>query len=145
MSLRLITSSLFSIRKAFSIPAVIINRSVSTTGASYEWKILALGAGNKVVPEAQKSLESDQKVIAALKEQQWDAISIGDYVNGFDQSVPYHVEDVPTDRADILHWFNRLLNVIHQLAPKSKIILVKSPQDIHDGIQRIMVKEQKQN
>ncbi|CAF0735841.1 unnamed protein product [Adineta steineri] len=94
MSLRLITSSLFSIRKAFSISTVIINRSVSTTGASYEWKILALGAGNKVGPEAQKSLaalgyknikiiglannkESDQKVIAALKEQQWDAISIG--------------------------------------------------------------------
>ncbi|CAF1532439.1 unnamed protein product, partial [Adineta steineri] len=80
-----------------------------------------------------------------LKEQQWDAISIGGYVNGFDQSALYHEKDVPTDRADILHWFNRLLNVIHQLAPKSKIILVKSPQDIHDGIQRIMVKEQKQN
>ncbi len=52
-------------------------------------------------------------------------------------------KNVPTDRADILLWFNRVLNIIHELAPKSKIILVKSPQDIHDAVQRIMGAEQK--
>ena len=57
-------------------------------------KILGIGAGNKPVPTMQKYLmemgynnfkifgiyntkESDEKLIAALKEKQWDAVAIG--------------------------------------------------------------------
>ena len=68
---------------------------------------------------------------------------VGGYVNGYDHDSEVHEDDVPTDRGEILLWFNRVLNVIHELAPKSKLILVKSPQDIHDGIQRIMGSEEK--
>lgn len=50
----------------------------------------------------------------------------------------FNDKHIPSDRGEILLWFNRFLNIIHELAPKSKIILVKSGQDIHDGIQRIM-------
>jgi hypothetical protein len=50
---------------------------------------------------------------------------------------------VSTDRTDILFWFNRVLNLVHELAPKSKIVLLKSPQDLQDAIQRIMGAEQK--
>ena len=67
---------------------------------------------------------------------------VGGYVNGYDQSRKYQEKDVSTDREEILLWFNRVLNVIHELAPKSKIILLKSPQDVHDGIQRNMGGEQ---
>ena len=55
----------------------------------------------------------------------------------------FNDKTIPSDRGEILRWFNRVLNVIHELAPKSKIILVKSGQDIHDGIQRILGAEQK--
>jgi hypothetical protein len=68
---------------------------------------------------------------------------VGGYVNGYDQAGKYHEKDVSTDRGQILLWFNRVLNVIHELAPKSKILLLKSPQDVHDGIQRVMGAEQK--
>jgi hypothetical protein len=50
---------------------------------------------------------------------------------------------VSTDRTDILFWFNRVLNLVHESAPKSKIVLLKSPQDLQDAIQRIMGAEQK--
>lgn len=69
---------------------------------------------------------------------------VGGHVNGFDISMQFGHPNVPSDRGDILIWFNRLLNIIHEFAPKSKIILVKSPEDIHPAIQRIMGTEQKQ-
>jgi hypothetical protein len=70
---------------------------MSSTKPSYEWSIFALGAGKKPVPEAQKQLtalgyknaklmgiyntkESDQEIIAALKEKQWDAVAIGSLI-----------------------------------------------------------------
>lgn len=48
-----------------------------------------------------------------------------------------------TDRTEILLWFNRILNFVHESAPKAKIILLKGPEDTMDGIQRIMGGEQK--
>ncbi len=69
---------------------------------------------------------------------------VGSYVNGFDQAAHYHEKGVSTDRTEILLWFNRVLNLIHELAPKSKIILLKSPQDLFDAIQRILSVERKQ-
>ncbi|CAF1180698.1 unnamed protein product [Didymodactylos carnosus] len=161
MTRRLITSSLFSINKNFSIPTLIINRAVSSTIGLNDLKILGFGAGNKPVPEARKSLaekgynnikifgiyntkESDQELIAALKEKQWDVVAIGSYVNGFDQAAHYQEKGVSTDRTEILLWFNRVLNLVHELAPKSKIVLLKSPHDLFDGIQRILGVEQKQ-
>jgi hypothetical protein len=68
---------------------------------------------------------------------------VGSYVNGFDQAAHYQEEGVSTDRTDILFWFNRVLNLVHESAPKSKIVLLKSPQDLQDAIQRIMGAEQK--
>jgi L-alanine-DL-glutamate epimerase-like enolase superfamily enzyme len=84
----------FSLWKRFSIPPLIVDRTVSFKVALYETKLLVIGASKKMAAEAQKSLtalgyknskvlgvcntaESDQEVITALKERQWDAISIG--------------------------------------------------------------------
>ena len=66
----------------------------------------------------------------------------GGYVNGYDQDPKYHEKGISTDRAEILLWFNRALNLVHELAPKAKIILVKSPEDVHDAVQRIMNAQQ---
>ncbi|CAF0782318.1 unnamed protein product [Rotaria sp. Silwood1] len=111
--------------------------------AEAQKSLIALGYKNSKLLGVYNTKESDQELITALKERQWDAISIGGYVNGYDQTVQFNDKNVPSDRLEILFWFNRVLNIIHELAPKSKIILVKSPQDIHDGIQRIMGVEQK--
>lgn len=72
----------------------LANRTVSSTTNLYETKLLAIGATKKMAADAEKYLiklgyknskllgvyntkESDQELIAALKERQWDAISIG--------------------------------------------------------------------
>ena len=77
-----------------------MNRAVSSTASLYETKLLAIGATKNIASEAQKSLialgyknskllgvyntdESDQELIATLKEKQWDAIAIGMF-NSFD-------------------------------------------------------------
>lgn len=80
-----------------------MDRTVSSKAAFYETKLLAIGASKKMAVEAQKSLtalgyknskvlgvyntaESDQELINALKERQWDAISIGMF-SSFDYSL----------------------------------------------------------
>ncbi|CAF0954585.1 unnamed protein product [Adineta steineri] len=160
MARRIMNSGLFSINKSFSIPTFTINRTASSSIAVNNLKILGVGAGTKPIEKMQKTLtekgynnikllglyntkESDQKLLAALKEKQWDAVTIGSYVNGFDQAAHYQEEGVSTDRTDILLWFNRVLNLVHESAPKSKIVLLKGPHDFHDAIQRIMGAEEK--
>ncbi|CAF1102196.1 unnamed protein product [Adineta steineri] len=150
MSIKYVSKNLFLLKRIIPIE---INRTLSST--CYHWKILGIGACKKLASKAQDNLqslgykntrvigindtkESDEEFIKKLKEEQWDAISIGGYVNGFDLNFPINDNNVPKNREDILIWFNRILNLIHEQAPKSKIILVKSPEDIHERIQRIM-------
>ena len=37
-------------------------------------------------------------------------------------------------------WFNRVLNIVHTNAPRSKIILVRGPEDIVPAIERVLGK-----
>ncbi len=57
-------------------------------------------------------------------------ISIGGALNGFDDAYP---KEITT-----LHWFNRVVNLVHEHAPKAKVIFVSSPEDIEDSIQRVL-------
>ena len=85
------------------MPTSILNRTASSAPSLYEKKILAIGATKGMAGEADKYLkklgyknakllgvyntrESDEELIAALKEQQWDAISIG-MLETFDRSL----------------------------------------------------------
>ncbi|CAF4252918.1 unnamed protein product, partial [Adineta steineri] len=94
MARRIMNSGLFSINKSFSIPTFTINRTASSSIAVNNLKILGVGAGTKPIEKMQKTLtekgynnikllglyntkESDQKLLAALKEKQWDAVTIG--------------------------------------------------------------------
>ncbi|CAF1125722.1 unnamed protein product [Didymodactylos carnosus] len=115
---------------------------------SYEWKILAFGRGQQTSEKAEKHLhslgyknarvislennqENDQRLIKLLKEEEWDGVSIGGGINGHDKDFPQEEET--------LHWFNRLLNVIHEnTSSKTKIILVSNPADIEPGLQRVL-------
>ena len=49
-----------------------------------------------------------------------------------------NTEYLPTDRSDVLLWFNRVLNTVHELGSNAKIILVKEPNDIQDAMQRVL-------
>ena len=65
------------------MPTSILNRTASSAPSLYEKKILAIAAKLLGVYNTR---ESDEELIAALKEQQWDAISIG-MLETFDRSL----------------------------------------------------------
>jgi hypothetical protein len=54
----------------------------------------------------------------------------GGGINGFDDGFPRD--------ATALHWFNRLVNLIHKHAPKAKFIFVSSPNDLADSFERVL-------
>ena len=54
----------------------------------------------------------------------------GGAINGF-------VLDFPKE-ASVLHWFNRLVNLIHEHAPKTKLIFVTTPDDLADSFERVL-------
>ncbi|CAF1302282.1 unnamed protein product [Didymodactylos carnosus] len=119
------------------------SKNLAKTG----WKILAFGRGQHLADKAKVYLdslgyqttvlsladdpESDQKLIDALKKDQFDAVSVGGGINGYDKS--YNPD------FNQLMWFNRLVNIIHENSPKStKLIFVTSPDDIDAGVRRIL-------
>jgi hypothetical protein len=38
-------------------------------------------------------------------------------------------------------WFNRVLNIVHANAPRSKIVLVRGPEDLVPAIERVLGKK----
>jgi hypothetical protein len=60
---------------------------------------------------------------------------LGGGLNGFDDAFP---KEITT-----LHWFNRVVNIVHEHAPKAKIIFVSSPNDIMDSIERVLGSQEK--
>lgn len=66
--------------------------------------------------------ESAERLVrAALAEKQWDAVQIGAGV----RTPPPH-----------LHLFEKVLNVVHELAPKAKICFNSRPDDTAEGFLR---------
>jgi hypothetical protein len=51
-------------------------------------------------------------------------------INGFNDDVP---KEVTT-----LHWFNRLVNLVHEHAPKAKVVFVTGPNDLVDSLERVL-------
>ena len=127
--------------------------SSRTSTASYSrtmgWRILGFGKHPEIAAAIQEKLRSlgfqatnfalandeagDAQLVAELKRAEYDGVVIGGYINGQDA-----VNFPATEETTI--WFNRVLNIIHASAPKSKIILVRGPEDIVPAIERVLGK-----
>ena len=104
------------------------------------WRILGFGKHPEIAAAVQEKLRSlgfqatnfvltndeagDARLVAELKRGEYDGIAIGGYINGQDAV-----------------WFNRVLNIVHANAPRSKIILVRGPEDIVPAIERVLGKK----
>ncbi len=55
---------------------------------------------------------------------------LGGGLTGYDDAFPRELAT--------LHWFNRLVNLIHEHAPKAKLIFVTSPNDLVDSFARVL-------
>jgi len=137
---------------AYTTFASFYTQSMSST-KSYEWKILALGRDQQLAVEFKQLLhslgyknarlvvlennqESDQHLLKLLKEEEWDGISIGGGINGHGAN--------STREEETFHWFNRLLNIIHQnTSSKTKIILLRGLSDLEAAFQRELGKDNK--
>ena len=113
------------------------------------WRILGFGKHPEIAAAVQEKLRSlgfqattfvltndeagDARLVAELKRAEYDGVAIGGYINGQDAT------NFPATEETTL-WFNRVLNIIHANSPRSKIILVRGPEDAVPAIERILGK-----
>lgn len=74
--------------------------------------------------------EGDAVLVRELREGGYDAVTIGSFISG------QHAELPPT--AQTSAWFNRLLNLIGEHAPGTKIVLVRKPSDVVAAVEAVV-------
>lgn len=111
------------------------------------WRILGFGRHPEIAAAVQEELRSlgfrattfvltnddagDARLVAELKRAEYDGVAIGGYINGQDA-----LNFPATEQTTV--WFNRVLNIVHANAPRSKIILVRGPEDAVPAIERVL-------
>ncbi|MFL5845147.1 MAG: hypothetical protein ACJ762_10670 [Solirubrobacteraceae bacterium] len=73
--------------------------------------------------------EGDRLLIAELAEG-YDAVLIGSFINGQHAELPASPQTTA--------WFNRLLNVIGEHAPGTRIVLVRKPSDVVAVVESVL-------
>jgi hypothetical protein len=74
--------------------------------------------------------EGDARLVALLSADHYDGVVIGGYINGQDR-------EHPASPASYL-WFTRVLNIVHEYAPGSKIILSRKPGEAAEACGRVV-------
>ena len=113
------------------------------------WRILGFGRHPEIAAAVQERPRSlgfqatnfvltndgagDAQLVAELKRAEYDGVAIGGYINGQDA-----VNFPATEETTV--WFNRVLNIVHANAPRSRIILVRGPGDAVPAIERVLGK-----
>ena len=75
--------------------------------------------------------EGDARLISELSADSYDAVIFGGYING---QAPEFSPPAPETTA----WFNRALNIVHEHAPTTKLVLVRGPADIPAALKRVL-------
>lgn len=113
------------------------------------WRLLGFGKHPEIAATIRERLTSlgfrptifvltddsagDARLVEELRRAEYDGVAIGGYINGQDPvNFPASLETTT--------WFNRVLNIIHANAPKSRIILVRGPEDVVAAIERVLGK-----
>jgi hypothetical protein len=74
--------------------------------------------------------DGDARLVAELQAERYDAVGIGGAING--QS-----PDVPASEQSTI-WFNRVLDLIAEHAPGTKVVLVRGPDDALPALERVL-------
>jgi hypothetical protein len=123
--------------------------SIVSSSRPAAWRILGFGKHPEIAAAVQAKMSTlgfratifvltddeagDARLLSELTRAEYDGVAIGGYINGQDA-----VNFPATEETTI--WFNRVLNIIHANAPRSKIILVRGPEDVVPAIQRVLGK-----
>src|SRR5512140_3115532 len=116
----------------------MLSSETSSASSSHPagWRILGFGKHAEIAAAVQAKLRScgfeatnfvltndeagDARLLAELRRAEYDGVAIGGYINGQD-AVNFPATQETTA------WFNRILNIVHANAPRSKIILERGP------------------
>ena len=101
--------------------------------AAVQEKLLSLGFRATIFALTNDEA-GDARLVTELKRAEYDGVAIGGYINGQDA-----VHFPATEETTV--WFNRVLNIVHANAPRSKIILVRGPEDVVPAIERVLWKK----
>ena len=128
-------------------PGIDSGMSIASSSRPTGRRILGFGKHPEIAAAIQQELRSlgfqatifaltndeagDARLVSELKQTEYDGVAIGGYINGQDA-----VNFAATEETTV--WFNRVLNIVHANAPRSKIILVRGPQDVVPAIERVL-------
>lgn len=73
--------------------------------------------------------DGDERLREALRADTYDAVNLGAGLSG---QAPPDFGATP----DSTVWFNRILNIVHALAPSAKIVLARGPDDVGPALDR---------
>jgi hypothetical protein len=74
--------------------------------------------------------EGDALLVGELRSGGYDAVSIGSFING------QHAELSATPETTA--WFNRILNLIAEHAPGTKVVLVRRPSEVVEAVHAVL-------
>jgi len=124
---------------------------MSITSSSHRagLRILGFGKHSEIAAVIQEKLRSpgfqattfvltngkagDVRLASELNQAEYDGVAIGGYINGQDAA------NFPTSEETTV-WFDRVLNIIHINAPRTKIILMRGPEGAVPVIERVLGK-----
>jgi hypothetical protein len=92
---------------------------------------LLRGAGH----EAQNFAISDDAtgdalLVAQLRAGPWDVVTIGSFINGQHAELPASEQTTA--------WFNRILNLIAEHAPGTRVALIRKPSDVVATVESVL-------
>ena len=73
---------------------------------------------------------SDERLLKVLHEDVYDAVTFGAFLTAQDPSA--------TATEESTRWFNRVLNLVHQVVPMARIVLVRGPEHALADIRRVL-------
>jgi hypothetical protein len=74
--------------------------------------------------------EGDALLVAELQSGGYEAVTIGSFING------QHAELAATPQTTA--WFNRILNLIAEHAPGTKVVLVRKPSEVVEAVHAVL-------
>lgn len=74
--------------------------------------------------------EGDALLAGELRDGGYDAVTIGSFINGQHAELPAGPQTTA--------WFNRILNLIAEHAPGTKVVLVRKPSDVVETVHAVL-------
>ena len=112
-------------RKAASVPGFNYTPALSSSGLTWTRANL-----DRWLTDPRALVPGTAMRVKVLNEDVYDAVTFGAFLTAQDPSA--------TATEESTRWFNRVLNLVHQVAPMARIVLVRGPEHALADIRRVL-------